>query len=274
MMPLDIADLDDNGHYHDFSSPCSVYSIDSIGPQLVKNEHQLALFHHNIRSFNKNYDELSVLLNTFVFTMDIIVLTETWFSPVMSFDIEGYTGHHSFRCNQRGGGVSIFVRECFSVTSIAALQLNSDVLECCAVKLSLSPSSSSYVVGIYRPPNPATVVNFNSVLSDFLSNHFRSVDKVIFAGDFNIDIIDPNDAALSLIDNFHSHSFIPLITKPTHVTNIRASLIDHVWTNILSPISSGIVDVDITDHLQVFFLFYDLPSHKEPIFFFSRSFDS
>jgi len=167
-------------------------------------------------------------------------------------------------CNQRGGGVSIFVRQCFPVTSTAALQLNSDVIECCAVKLSLSPSSSLNVVGIYCPPNPATVENFNSALSDILSNHFRSVDKVISAGDFNIDLIDPNDAALSLIDNFHSHSFIPLITKPTHVTNIRASLIDHVWTNILSPISSVIFDVDITDHFPVLSIF-DLLSRREPI---------
>jgi len=102
-MPPDITEMVDNGHNHDLSIPCSVYSTDSIGSQLVKNEHQLALFHHNIRSFNKNYDELSVLLNKFVFTMDIIVLTVTWFSPVMSFEIEGYIGHHSLQSTWRWG---------------------------------------------------------------------------------------------------------------------------------------------------------------------------
>jgi hypothetical protein len=248
----------------DYDARCCFYSVDSVSSNLQKDDVQIALFHHNIRSFNKNYDELSVLLNRFKFTMDVIVLTETWFSPLMCFEIEGFIGHHSFRSKRRGGGVSIYVRDYFPVTSIATLLFNDDVLECCAVKVSLSSTTSLNVVGIYRPPDPTKLESFNTVLSGTILNFFRPADKVVITGDFNIDLLEPDNFAHSLSDIFNAHYFIPLVTKPTHVTGLRASLIDHVWTNILSSVSSGVIDVDITDHFPIFSIF-DLPSRREPI---------
>ena len=49
-----------------------------------------------------------------------------------------------------------------------------------------------------------------------------------------------------------SHSFKPLITKPTRITSTTATLIDHIWTNDLrlyNHFNSTITITDITDHL-------------------------
>ena len=48
-------------------------------------------------------------------------------------------------------------------------------------------------------------------------------------------------------------SFYPIITKPTRVTEHTATLIDHIYTNSVDvEISSGILTIDISDHLPVF----------------------
>ena len=39
----------------------------------------ILIFHHNIRSFNKNFDNLPIMLGEFETTIDVIILTETWF---------------------------------------------------------------------------------------------------------------------------------------------------------------------------------------------------
>ena len=50
-----------------------------------------------------------------------------------------------------------------------------------------------------------------------------------------------------------SYNLLPLITKPTRITDYTSTLIDHIYTN--APIHntvSGICLVDISDHLPVF----------------------
>ena len=51
----------------------------------------------------------------------------------------------------------------------------------------------------------------------------------------------------------YSHNLVPLVTKPTRITDHTSTLIDHIYTN--APIYntiSGIALVDLTDHLPVF----------------------
>lgn len=56
-----------------------------------------------------------------------------------------------------------------------------------------------------------------------------------------------------------SNSYIPVISKPTRVTETSATLIDHIWVNNLElseqpKFKSGIVVDDISDHLPVFLI--------------------
>ena len=44
---------------------------------------------------------------------------------------------------------------------------------------------------------------------------------------------------------------MPLITKPTRITDHTATLIDHIYTNVPEKvINAGIFTADITDHLK------------------------
>ena len=56
-----------------------------------------------------NYDSLSVFLTTIKKNIEIVILTETWFTKDSCCNIEGYTGYHCFRAEISGRGVSVFV---------------------------------------------------------------------------------------------------------------------------------------------------------------------
>ena len=50
------------------------------------------------------------------------------------------------------------------------------------------------------------------------------------------------------------NNILPIITKPTRLTDHTATLIDHIYTNCSQNFTAEILTVDITDHLPIFFL--------------------
>ena len=66
-----------------------------------------------------------------------------------------------------------------------------------------------------------------------------------------------------------SLGFMPIITKPTRITDHTATLIDHIYTNTPEKlIKSGICLADISDHLPVFCTMANtLSTSNKPIFF-------
>ena len=58
------------------------------------------------------------------------------------------------------------------------------------------------------------------------------------------------------VDMIYSIDLLPLITKPTRITNRTATPIDHIYTNNVNRLTSGIVTLDISDHLPVFLYWY------------------
>ena len=55
------------------------------------------------------------------------------------------------------------------------------------------------------------------------------------------------------LDMLYSNDMIPVVTKPTRITDHTKTLIDHIYTNTsISQIVSGIALSDISDHLPVF----------------------
>ena len=61
------------------------------------------------------------------------------------------------------------------------------------------------------------------------------------------------------IDVLYDNNFLPIITKPTRVTEHTITLIDHIYTNIpVHRIVPGVVTMDISYHLPIFCVI-DLP---------------
>jgi hypothetical protein len=78
---------------------------------------------------------------------------------------------------------------------------------------------------------------------------------VVLLGDVNIDFLKYNSHQPTerYLDMLYENNFIPVITKPTWITDHTKTLIDHIYTN--TPIDQVVSDIglfDISDHLPVF----------------------
>ena len=92
-----------------------------------------------------------------------------------------------------------------------------------------------------------------------LVNKFKRQEKQIFlAGVFNINSIDYswNTIVRDVFNLAFQNSIFPVINIPTRVIKTSGAIIDHILTNTIidSPMHSGIVKTDISDHFAVFCL--------------------
>ena len=76
----------------------------------------------------------------------------------------------------------------------------------------------------------------------------------IMMGDINIDLLkfSTHNKTNEYLDNTFSQGYIPIITKPTRVTQYSATLIDHIYINKQTNTTSGIIITDIADHFGIF----------------------
>lgn len=76
--------------------------------------------------------------------------------------------------------------------------------------------------------------------------------KCYIMGDFNINLFNMDNNVLNYITLFQSFNFFQTIIKPTRVTDISATVIDHFWTNdTQNYIKSCILHTSISDHFPV-----------------------
>ena len=117
------------------------------------------------------------------------------------------------------------------------------------------------IISIYRPPN-ANASLFIDKLSELMSIiSGNGYDEIFLCGDFNLDNLnlDNNENTLNLLNSLTSQSLIPIITKPSRITNQTATLMDNIFTNQPNGFVSGIL---ISDHLPLFILKRNLFTKK------------
>ena len=211
----------------------------------------LSIFHQNVISFCQNFDQLSVFLRELGKPIDIIVLTETWFSDVSCSDILGYTAYHTYRVSRAGGGVSICDKDELISHYIQEKYFVSEVCEACVVEVIpevANMNQTLIICGIYRPPNshlPEFMEFVDNSVGEYSSN------SAIFIGDFNIDIVH-EELIADFVNVMYSHSLFPLITIPTWVTESTAKCLDHIWYNRFNVSHCGAFVTDISDHYLIF----------------------
>ena len=121
---------------------------------------------------------------------DVIVLSETWFSSNTCHDVQGYTGFHTYCADKTGGGVSVFIRNCYTSTHKAKFSVCHAYYEISVVKVSLSNNCTVIIIGVYRPPDKSKILEFTIKLNEILSSTSQS-DLVFIVGDLNINLLDP-----------------------------------------------------------------------------------
>ena len=75
-------------------------------------------------------------------------------------------------------------------------------------------------------------------------------------GDFNIDLLKSEscDYSIRFLEQLYTSSYIPLVLRPTRITQHTARLIDNIFTNDIEAIRSGtngLIFCDISDQLPI-----------------------
>ena len=154
-------------------------------------------------------EEYEVFFKSINNPFGILIFTETWLTKDNkdNYKIKGYTAIHLLRpCDQhfnfkeRGGGISIFIREGIDYTHRQDLDLALPFIECCFIETTFN-NKKYLIAGMYRIPNTNTnlfIEKFNEIIEPLKSSH-----EIIILGDFNINLLndDNNKICLSIAYN-------------------------------------------------------------------------
>ena len=241
-----------------------------------------SILHLIVRSFNKNQDLINSFISNLNFTFSIIALSETWFKDNI-IDISNYNPISVPRQNRRSGGTALYVHNSLSFKVRPDLNLiqtdrnDIDHSESVFVEIICRQSKNIIVGNVYRA-HRTDIDSFNSDLSNCLDRISLENKLCYISGDFNFDILqyDTDNKVNAFVNNFYSHDMFPLIDRPTRIVKNSATILDNIFTNVLSKqIKSGIFVNDITDHYPVFQVTdcIDLNTNHSHTFFNCRSFN-
>ena len=231
------------------------YDSNSFNELNINSNKDLVLLNLNIRSLSANYDLFQGFLNLFNKQFGIISLTESWLNNdnKQLFKLSGYNDFHSLRNDgRRGGGLSMFISEKYNAKPIHKYSISLPFIETLFVEIS-KENSKVLIIAVYRPPK-ADINQFLDKFINLINDSALKYDEIILTGDFNVNLYnyETDNNASNFINTLASHSLIPIITKPTRVTDNSASIIDNIFLSNPSNFTSGVIVADISDHFPVF----------------------
>ena len=250
--------IEDPENPHPIINNSCYYSCDRFLDQSNVDPGNFSLLHLNVRSLSKNIDHLKLLLHSLNHNFSVIALSETWLhstSCMTELNIPGYNLITKNREDRVGGGVALYISTDFQYVIRSDLSNISDnSFEYIFAEITTLCNLKNIIIGvIYKAPD-AQFENFIDC-SQLLFQCMNKENKhLLITGDFNLNLLSSDQVSQprEFLDLIYSSSCIPLISKPTRVTDSSATLIDNIFTNILPPPKSGILVTDISDHFPVF----------------------
>ena len=95
-------------------------------------------------------------------------------------------------------------------------------------------------------------------------------------GDYNINLFSykVHSPTAEFVDLMYSHSFVPLINRPTRIANQSATLIDNIFTNNNLNWCQSMQDIlvtDISDHFRVVHMNWNYTADNSELYIEKRS---
>jgi len=176
--------------------------------------------------------------------------------------LQGYVYISNPTLISKGGGVAMYIKNNITYQLYTELTvMNEKQFESIFVILKLD--AVEVVCGtIYRSP-----IHMSSSFNIFLDSLNKSLAALkkrksinyimgsinYIMGDLNLNLLDTNDNLIEqFIDVMFDDGYLPLINKPTQITEKSSKTIDHIWTNAkCKPILSHVITFQVADHLVV-----------------------
>ena len=106
---------------------------------------------------------------------------------------------------------------------------------------------------------------FNDYYVNIQLDKLSNANKTVFLlGDFDIDLLnyDQHSTTNEFLDSLSFHILMPLIAQPTKIRNNSKTLIDNIYSNLITPNNIlGNLTALISDHLPQFLIAADIFSN-------------
>ena len=214
----------------------------------------LKILSQNVRSIGKNEDELFSDLIELEF--QIVALQETWLSNLTEQAYNCCDSHYGlFQSRQTPyGGVGFLINKSISAYTINALTRTNEDIEC--IFISVLHDKERFVIGSIYRPRYSKMAKFIDELCNvltFIDSNYQSAN-VYLCGDMNINLFLECESLhiQNYVNLLLCHGLTPLIRRATRVATRSATLIDHIWSNDVNLMSSGIIRSKVSDHYATF----------------------
>lgn len=245
---------------------CNYFDSNKLIAQFNKDEN-FKLLSWNICSLNSKFQDLKdfvELLWEKNVQFDILAIQETWkiIDPNL-LKLKNYNLVYKTRKVGQGGGVAIYIHEKLKFKELKNLSFFHDnIFESICIEVELDNNKKILVSNVYRPNTPVNNMTHSDQIDLFieiftnLQNELDSLkyDSYILS-DINIDILkfESNEKTNEFLLQSFANGFLPLVGKPTRVTDNSRSCIDQIFTNrIFNRMNSGIILNNISDHFPIF----------------------
>ena len=235
-------------------------------------ENMFSIFHLNIRSVNKNFENLKNLLQEIKHDFKVIILSESWLKDENAnqnslYQIPNYIPIHQIRKgSSKGGGVSIYIHKTLNYKLRCDKSICNPDIEALTIEIIEENKKNLIITVIYRPPR-GDEKNFRKEYKKLIENKNESNKQIFLIGDINLNSLDyeTNNCVKNFFNLSFKNSIFPIITRPTRVTRTPTTSIDHILTNAIltSKIRSGILQTDISDHFPIFTFIKDEVTENE-----------
>lgn len=167
---------------------------------LFTNNDNFKIFHHNIRSLRKHFDEICIILNELNFCFDIIILTETHLLADEPFNIPGFSTHYFNSLHTAFDGMIVFINS--ERIKNAKIVREDSVSSANAATISFMIFDESYsVLALYRSPSTNTKL-FIDELNAYVTAPQTTTHQFLI-GDINLNILESaqnlNNAYLNIL---------------------------------------------------------------------------
>ena len=166
-------------------------------------------------------------------------------------------------------GITIFIHNELIYTIRHDLSVNNEDTEALCLEIINQKLKNIFINTIYRQPS-GNKYNFEFYFGKFLEKTKTKIRYRLIDFSLNLLDYDTNLKVKSYCDIAFSHNFIPIIIKPTRLTNHNATIIDHILTNCFdSKIDAGILQINISHYFLIFFISksINVKTCKDPVLF-------
>lgn len=224
--------------------------------------------HINVRSLVPKIEVLKQYMRDH--EIDVLAVSETWLNQTIQDEVVCIKGFNVIRKDRvigRGGGVLVYVRDCFKFSEINYIGAENSE----QIWIEVIINKMKYAFGVlYRPPN-GDITNFLQEYEENLCKILLNYKYMISTGDFNINMMDiDNTNCQQFLSILSAYNLTQSINEPTRVGNNTSSLLDLMISSEECSVVQCTVDCsfNISDHF-VIKLVLNLKVYKPPPLFYT-----